>query len=59
MGFLGDVISGVVKVAITPVAAVKDIVNVATGKEPNATKKLLKSAGKDLNSAGDYMLGEK
>ena len=43
-----DVISATVKVALTPVAVVKDAVNVATGQEVDATKELIKSAGEDI-----------
>jgi len=59
MGFLSDIVSATVKTALTPLAVVKDAINVVTGEEPDATKKLLKSAGDDLESAGDIMLGEK
>ena len=58
MGFLGNIISATVKTALTPVAVVKDVVDVATGKEAENTKKLLKSAAKDAERAGDTMLGE-
>lgn len=57
--FVGDVVSATVKVAITPIAVVKDVVNVATDKEPTAIKDLLDSAGDDLESAGDRIMGEK
>ncbi len=51
MGFFSDIISSAVKVAITPIAVVKDVVDVAIGEEPENTKELLKSAGDDLDSA--------
>jgi hypothetical protein len=51
MGFFSDIISATVKVALTPVSIVKDVVNVATDKEPNATKDLLESADEDLSNA--------
>ncbi|MFB3057350.1 MAG: hypothetical protein ACE1ZQ_09350 [Ignavibacteriaceae bacterium] len=57
--FIGDVASAAVKVAITPVAIIKDVVNVSTDKEPTATRSLLESAGEDLESAGDRIMGEK
>lgn len=53
MGFFSNIISATVKVAITPLAVVKDVVNVAVGEEPNSTKKLLESAGKDAEKAFD------
>jgi len=33
MGFFSDIISATVKVALTPVAIVKDVANIATGEE--------------------------
>ena len=57
MGFFSDIISATVKVALTPVAIVKDVVNIATGEEPDATKDLLASAGEDLSDAVDEACG--
>jgi hypothetical protein len=54
--FVGDVVSASVKVALTPVAVVKDAVNIATGEEPDATKSLLESAGEDLEDAMDEII---
>ncbi len=51
MGFFSSIISAAVKTALTPVAVVKDVVNVATGEEPDATKDLLESVVEDLNDA--------
>jgi len=51
MGFFSNIISATVKVALTPVAVVKDVVNIATGEEADATKDLLKSAGEDAEEA--------
>lgn len=51
MGFFSGLIGAAVKVTITPIAVVKDVVNVATGEEPNATKSLLDSAGDDVKDA--------
>lgn len=53
MGFFSGLIGAAVKVAITPIAVVKDVVNVATGEDPNATKSLLDSAGDDVKDAID------
>ena len=53
MGFLGNLVSSVVKVAITPVAVVADAVKVVVGEEPDTTKDLLNSAMDDLSEAGD------
>lgn len=57
MGFFSDIISATVKTALTPVAIVKDVVNIATDQEPDATKSLLKSAGEDAESAMDEITG--
>lgn len=51
MGFLTNIVSSVVKTALTPVAVVKDAVNVATGNEAESIKKLLASASEDLEDA--------
>ena len=53
MGFLSNVFSAAVKVALAPVAIVKDVVNVATWEEVDDTKKLLESAGEDIDEAID------
>lgn len=57
MGFFSDVFSGVVKVALTPLAIVKDAVDVVKGEEANNTKSLLKSAGEDFENAIDDISG--
>lgn len=54
--FVTDIASATVKVALTPVAVVKDVVNIATGEEPGATKDLLTSAGEDLEDAGNEIM---
>ena len=59
MGFFSNIISATVKVALTPVAIVKDVVNVATGEEANTTKDLIKSAGEDAEKVGNTLLGER
>jgi hypothetical protein len=51
MGFLSNMFSAAVKTALTPVAVVKDAVNVVTGEEPDATKNLLSSAAEDVAEA--------
>lgn len=53
MGFLSNLISATVKTVLTPVAVVKDAVNVVTGEEADATKELLESAAEDIKNAGD------
>jgi hypothetical protein len=57
--FVTDLASATVKVALTPIAVAKDVVNVVTGEEADSTKDLLKSAGDDLESAGERAMGEK
>jgi hypothetical protein len=53
MGFFSGMLSSVVKVALTPVAIVKDVVNVASGEEADATKNLIESATEDASDAID------
>lgn len=59
MGFFSDIVSATVKTALTPVAIVKDAVNVAVGNDADETKKLLESVGEDVESAVDNITGEK
>jgi hypothetical protein len=59
MGFFSNIISATVKTALTPVAVVKDVVNVATGEEADATKNLIRSADDDTSEAlADLVEGE-
>lgn len=51
MGFFTNIISATVKTVLTPVAIVKDVVDVATGKEADNTKQLLESAQEDVKEA--------
>lgn len=53
MGFLSGIFSAVVKTALTPLAIVKDAVNVVTDGEAGATKSLLESAVEDVIDAVD------
>jgi len=55
-GFIGDVVGATVKVVLTPIAVVKDVVNIATDNEASSTKDLLKSAGDDLSNAVDEIM---
>ena len=58
MGFFSSIVSATIKTALTPLAVVKDAVNIATGQEADATKNLLSSAGEDLEDAVDDATGE-
>ena len=51
MGFFSKLISATVKTALTPVAVVKDAVNIVTGQEASATKDLLESAAEDVKDS--------
>lgn len=53
MAFFGNLVSGIVKVALSPIAIAKDVVDVAIGEEPENTKKLLSSAGDDVKDSID------
>jgi hypothetical protein len=57
MGFFSSIVSATIKTALTPLAVVKDAVNVVTGQEADATKNLLSSAGEDLEDAVDDAIG--
>lgn len=56
MGFLTNMVSATVKTVLTPVAVVKDVVNIATGDEPNTTKNLLSSAVEDVEEGFDELV---
>lgn len=56
MGFFSDIIGATVKTALTPIAIVKDAVNVVVGDEADTTKDLLRSAKKDVESATDSLV---
>ena len=53
MGFFSNIVSATIKTALTPVAIVKDTVNIVTGNEVDSTKKLLESAREDASDAFD------
>jgi len=53
MGFLTNLVSATVKTALTPVAVIKDAVDVVRGEEPETTKSLLSSAVEDVADAAD------
>lgn len=57
MGFFSSITSAIIKTVLTPVAIVKDVVNIATGEDADATKDLLASAGEDLDDAIDDACG--
>ena len=59
MGFFGSITSAIVKTALTPIAVVKDVINVATGDEVNATKKHVESTMEDFGDVVDELTGEK
>jgi hypothetical protein len=56
--FMGDLISATVKIAATPIAITKDVVNVGLGNEANATKELISSAGDDIAQSMDDLFDE-
>ena len=57
MGFFSDILSATVKTVLTPIAIVKDAVDIVKGEEPNNTKSLLQSAGEDFSDAIDEITG--
>jgi hypothetical protein len=55
MGFFTNIVSATIKTALTPVAVIKDTVNIVTGEEADATKNLLNSAVEDVADAFDEL----
>jgi len=55
MGFLSNIVSATIKTALNPIAVVKDVVNIATDKDVDATKSLLESATEDASDAFDNL----
>ncbi len=55
MGFLTEILSATVKVAITPVAVIKDVGHILSGEDPCATKTTLESAASDLGESLDEL----
>ena len=53
MGFLDNIVSAAVKIALTPLAVAKDAVSVIADGEVNNSKKLVKSAIDDASKALD------
>lgn len=53
MGFFSNIVGATIKTALTPIAIVKDVVNVAMGEDADATKNLLSSAKDDASEALD------
>lgn len=54
--FIGDVAGATVKVALAPIAVVKDVASVAIGADADSTKNLIKSAGDDISDAIDEIM---
>lgn len=57
MSFFSNIVGATVKVALSPVAVVKDVVNVAVGEKPEETKELIQSALDDVEEAIDDITG--
>ena len=57
-GFFGEITEAVVKTALTPIAVVKDVVDVTMGNKAENTKNLIESIGKDLEKGLDKLTGE-
>lgn len=55
-GFVTNVVSATVKTCLTPVAIIKDVVNVAKNEEADTTKNLLHSAIEDVDDAIDEII---
>ena len=55
---LGNIASAAIKTAATPLTVVSDLVEAATGNEPQHTKKTINSIGKDLEDSLDELSGD-
>ncbi len=55
MGFFTNIVSATIKTVLTPIAVIKDTVNIVTGEEADATKNLLSSAVEDVTDAFDEL----
>jgi len=53
MGFLSNMFSATVKTVLTPVAIVKDVVNVVIDEDVDTTKELIQSAIEDIEEGFD------
>lgn len=47
------ILSGLVKIALTPIAITKDVINIASGQEVDSTKNLIDDACKDIKDGID------
>ena len=56
MGLITNIFSATVKTALTPVAVVKDAVEITKGNDPKNTKELLESAKDDMEEAVDDLV---
>ena len=56
MGFFSSITSATVKTVLTPVAVVKDVVNVVSGEDVDATTSLIGSVVDDLCDAIDDLV---
>lgn len=56
MGFLGNILGAGIKVALTPVTILKDVVDIADGEVPTATATILASAADDVVDAVDDLI---
>lgn len=55
MGFFSNLVSATIKTALTPIAVVKDTIEVVAGYEATHTKDLLDDAKDDLCDAFDKL----
>lgn len=56
MGFLTNILGAAVKVVVTPVAIVKDVVDTVSGDIPDTTRKLVSSAVDDIEEGFDDLM---
>lgn len=56
MGLLGSLLKATVKTALTPIAVVKDVVDVANGDTPVSTATLIGGAVNDIADGIDSLI---
>ena len=56
MGLIGSLLGAAIKVAVTPIAVVADVVSVVQGETPTNTVKVVESAYKDVKDSVNDIL---
>lgn len=57
-GFIGEVVSASVKVAVSPIAIASDVIGSVSDGETESTARLVKGIDQNIEGAFDELLGE-